>query len=178
MFCIRQRLIVLSSVVVLCHRLDLFFKVFPFFELVRLTRKFFAVCFSFLHTCLRSCICDWVDPPPLNGNFEKQLFGSRNKTMKIVGEIFELAWRVPESEISCFIVIQFSSTFQHFWFWFWLSELQTVLCGAIFSVPGKWHNCIPSFANWGCRYSTEMICSKSLSPNHLWPFWTSLPEMM
>ena len=112
----KQRLLVLSSVSVLCNRWSYFLQWISSLEFVNLTSNFFTVSFWFLFLYIRSCFYYWVDPPPLNKIFAKFDLGGRegNRFSRmreyigevVVWEIFELSWGVPESEISHFLVFQ------------------------------------------------------------------------
>ena len=89
-------------------------------------------------------------PTAVEQNCWKAIFISGNKFIvegkKIVWESFELAWGLPESEISRFLVFQLFPRFHHLYFACynyhnhysslkWLSELPMVQCGWLFLCP-------------------------------------------
>ena len=79
--------------------------------LVSLIRKFSAVSFLFLLRLLTKLLLLLSRPTAVEQKFlKKQVFGSGNELIvegkKLSGTFFELAWGVPESEISNFPVFQ------------------------------------------------------------------------
>ena len=136
----------------------------------------------------------WVDPPPLNKIFEK--FGSGNREGNrqsmirefirkfVVWEIFELAWGVPESEISHFLVFQLFSSFSHhlyfviFKYFFNFQWVNTGLSGTSSCAPERWQNFMGSWGSFECHSLQETTTFKCLSLRCSWQFWRSLPVMM
>ena len=151
-------------------------------------------CFLFLFICLRCCFCDWVDPPPLNRNFEKQVFwfGKQvecRRVRKLSGNFWTSMGGASKWNFtfSCVLVLSslfifnifFVSSFLHYYHQFSISPmaehgavLNYFLCAREMA---KLHGSLENGEN---RCSRETTWSRCHFLNSLSPSWKLLLEMM